>query len=409
MKKHRVVIAGAGFGGVRAAQQLAKSKKCQITVISDRDTFRYYPALYATATGHSHDESIIPLGEMLGGYDNITIQQDTVEELDKSKKRIRGASGEWYKYDSLILALGMVTNYFGIDGLEEFSFGIKSKEEVDSLRDHLHGTLTDDNELDPNYVVVGAGATGVELAASLRAYMRDISYCHGASSHDANVDLIEAAGRVLPRMSNRTSKLVEKRLRKLGINVMLDSKVKGATAKNLAVGDEQISTQTVVWTSGVSNNPFFAANAAPFKLAKNGKVETDEFLQGAPSIYVIGDNAFTPYSGLAQTALHDADTVAKNIKRQTRHQRPKRYKPRVPPMVVPAGKQWAVFEWGPVVFGGRLGHWLRRAADFVAYNDLLPPTKAWKLWRSASRLEESCPVCRDHLITDAKKATNTEV
>lgn len=385
--------------------QLAKSKQCRVTVIADRDTFRYYPALYATATGHSHEESIIPLEEMLAGHDNITFQQDTIEKLDKSRKRVQGASGEWYHYDSLILALGMVTNYFGIHGLKEFSFGIKSEEEVDKLKEHLHDGLTDSKKLDPNYVVIGAGATGVELAASLRSYIKHISYCHKLRQHNARVDLIEAVDRVLPKMSPRASKLVEKRLRELGIKLMLGQRVEGETANDLTVNGKHIPTHTVVWTSGVANNPFFTANAKVFNLAKNGKVKTDEFLQGAPCVYVIGDNAFTKHSGLAQTALHNADFVAKNIKRQIRHLKPKKYKARRPPVVIPVGKNWSLFEWGPLVFGGRLGSAMRRAADFIGYTDLLPTSKAWRLWRSASHLEEQCPVCREYLPDSAQASS----
>lgn len=397
MDKHNIVIAGAGFGGIRAALQLATSKDCSVTVIADRDTFRYYPALYATATGHAHEESVIPLSEMFKGRENITFSQDTLEQIDVQGKRIQGSSGTWYAFDSLIVALGMVTNYFGIEGLEEFSFGIKSIEEVDRLKDHLHTALTNEKHMDPNYVVVGGGPTGVELAASLRSYIERIARCHNIQEHEAKVDLIEAMNRVLPRMSPKASAMAEKRLQDLGISVMTSAKVEGETSENLTVNGELIPTHTVVWTSGVANNPFFKKNAKQFSIASNSKVNVDKFLQGARSVYIIGDNAATQYSGLAQTALYDAGFVAKNIKRQLRHQRPKTYEPRKPPVVVPVGNQWAIFEWEPFTFGGRLGAVLRRAADFTGYSDLLPLGRAIELWRSGSRLEEACPVCRKHV------------
>lgn len=394
MNQHKIVIAGGGFGGVRAALRLAKSKECHITLVSAEDTFRYYPALYATATGHSHQESIIPLASMLKEHTNITFVQDTVTKLDKTQKILHGSTGEIYRYDSLILALGVVTNYFNIQGLEEYSFGIKSQEEVDELKDHLHTSLTNEHKLDPNYVVIGAGPTGVELAASLRSYISHIAHYHNIAEHDAKVDLIEAMDHVLPKMSPRASSKVQKRLSEIGITLMLSSKVTGETVDSLTVEGQDIPTHTVIWTSGVANNPFYAANSDIFNLAQNGKVKTDEFLQGAPSVYVIGDNAATTYSGLAQTALYDADFVTRNIKRQTKHIRPKKYKPRKPPVVVPVGEDWAIFEWGPLVFGGRLGGFLRRAADFVAYSDLLPARTAWQLWRKADQLEEQCQICR---------------
>lgn len=392
MRKHNIVIVGAGFGGVRAALKLAHASNCNITLISDRDTFRYYPALYSTATGHTHEESLIQLNDIFEGT-NVTLIKDKVIGIDPAKKRLQGASGEPYRYDSLILALGAVTNYFGIKGLREYSFGIKTEHEVNELKDHLHSSMIENKKLDPNYVVIGAGPTGVELAAALRTYIGQVARTHHLRQHSAKVDLIEAMDRVLPRMSVRASKMVERRLRHLGITLMLGSKVEGETAHDLSVSGKRIPTHTVVWTSGVANNPFFTKRTDCFKLAPNGKVQVDPFLQGQPAVYIIGDNASTPYSGLAQTALYDADFVARNIKRQLQHKKPRRYKPRRPPVVVPVGTGWAIFEWGPLVFGGRLGAFVRRAADFIGYADILPLKKALSTWRTATRLEESCPLC----------------
>ena len=402
MIKHKIIIAGAGFGGVRAALKLARNDSCEVTVVSDRDTFRYYPALYATATGHTHEESLIKLSEIFAGT-NVTFVKDTLKGLEPGRKKLIGKKGT-YRYDSLILALGTVTNYFGIKGLSEYSFGIKSEHEVNTLKSHLHENLTEAKKLDPNYVVIGAGPTGVELAASLRSYIQEISYSHHLRQHSARVDLIEAVDRVLPRMSPKASALVEKRLKSLGITMMLNSKVEGETADDLTVNGKHIPTHTVIWTSGVANNPFFTKHTDCFPLAPNGKVQVDAFLQGRPSVYVIGDNALTPFSGLAQTALYDADFVARNIQRQLSHLKPRKYKPRRPPVVVPVGKDWAIFEYGKLTFGGRLGSWVRRAADLIGYMDILPFSKAIKIWRSAENLEETCPICKQQLAAREEEA-----
>ncbi|HET8690016.1 MAG TPA: hypothetical protein VFL81_01095, partial [Candidatus Saccharimonadales bacterium] len=144
-----------------------------------------------------------------------------------------------------------------------------------------------------------------------------------------------------------------------------------------------------------SNHPFFAEHADVFKLDKRGRVMVDERMMAAKDIYVIGDNASTPYSGLAQTALHDAIFVARNIKRRTRKLSVKHYKPTSPPVVVPVGHKWAIFEWGLLRLHGQPAALIRRAADAIGYHDILPIGQALSAWRAEMIVEEDCPVCLD--------------
>ena len=134
-KNVNVTIVGGGFGGVKTALEIAKNKSNQVTLISDRDYFQYYPALFSTATGHSYRESWVPLTNVFEGHSNVKIIQDTITSIDMSAKLLKGASS--YHYESAVLALGSVTSYFGIEGLDTFSYGIKSQEEIRRLQDHL--------------------------------------------------------------------------------------------------------------------------------------------------------------------------------------------------------------------------------------------------------------------------------
>ena len=110
----QITIVGGGFGGIRAALKLARDKSNEVTLISDRPEFQYYPALYSSATGHSHLESWVPLGEIFAEHQNVKVHIDTIETLQVSDKTLRGKSGATYKYDTLVLAMGVVTTYFGI-------------------------------------------------------------------------------------------------------------------------------------------------------------------------------------------------------------------------------------------------------------------------------------------------------
>ena len=387
----QIVIVGGGFGGVRAARRLAGRANADITLISDQDSFAYYPQLYHAATGGARSESTIPLKDLVGN--RVKVVQDTIATINPEAHTITGTSGQTYQYDELVLALGSVTNYFGIQGLPEFSYNIKSIQGAERFKQHLHKELIEDQKPDPNYVIVGGGPTGVELAAALGSYLRRITKRHELGRPRFRIELVEAAPRILPRSPEAMSKRVQRRLESLGVEVMTGTTVQAETAEALQVGGQSIATKTVVWTAGMANNPFFKANAAHFALAKNGKVQVDDHLQAQPHVYVIGDNAATPYSGLAQTAVSDADYAAADIMNVLRHRPRRAYRAKTPMPVIPVGDYWSAFQWGPLRLYGYVGYMLRRLGDLVGYADIESWPKAIKVWLQDGRHEDDCPVC----------------
>lgn len=387
--KHHVVIVGGGFGGVKAALELAKCDRVRTTLVSDRNDFRYYPTLYHTATGGLHQQSSIPLNTILP--DDVEFLPGRAENVDRDKKAVRLQGGKTIHYDSLILALGSVTNYFGIKGLDKYSYGVKSMEEVQRFKNHLHKQLDDDHHPDLNYVIVGAGPTGIELAGALKDYLHKIMQRHGVTHKAVHIDLVEAAPQLLPRAPKATARAVSRQLHRLGIKVMLGQTVQGETADSLMVNGTPLPSHTVVWTAGMANNPFFVANN--FAINERHKVVVDEHLRAEPHIFVIGDNASTPFSGLAQTALHDAKFVSENLVRGLEGRTPKTYKPRQPVLVTPAGPHWAAVDWGKLHLYGRLGWMLREAADWIGFHDLEPWWKASEQWLTELGTEEKCAVC----------------
>lgn len=384
----KVTIVGGGFGGVKAALELSKDKGNHITLITDKPDFQYYPALYSSATGHSHLESWVPLGEIFAGRDNVHVHIDAVTSIDKAAKTLTGKSGVTYEYETCIIALGSVTTYFGIKGLDTYAYGIKSAEEIKRLKQHLYSDIAERGTVDSRYVIVGGGPTGVELAAALGSYIRRLCKRYGVKHSNLSIELIEAAPRILPRMSEKSSRKVTKRLEKLGVAVRTGKTVQSASADDLVVDGESLESRTVIWTSGVANHPFFKENEGAFTLNERGKVVVDEYMQAAENIYVIGDNAATPFTGLAQTALHDALFVARHLERKDAGKKLKKYKAVMPPVVVPVGKGWAVFEWHGLRLYGWIGALLRRVADFIGYNDMLPIGQALGVWRASTVMED---------------------
>lgn len=377
-----VTIVGGGFGGVKTALELAEESDNKITLISDKDDFQYYPALFGAATGRSHLESWVPLSKIFAGKPNITFILDAVETIDPDQKTLTGASGTTYAYETCVLALGSVTTYFGIEGLDTFAYGIKSESEIEKLKSRIYDDIVANHTTDRHYVVVGAGPTGVELAAALGSYLKRLCRRNKVECENIQIDLIEAAPRVLPKMHEKTSKVALKRLQKLGVTVQTDKAVESETFDSIMVSGQPISSHTVIWTSGVANHPFYKKNEQYFEFAKNGRVVVDEYMRIRDNLYVIGDNAATPYTGLAQTALHDAIFVAGNLKRASAHRSLKKYRAVKPAVVVPVGSNWAVFEWHKLRIHGWVASLLRHAADLIGYSDVLPLGQALGVWRA---------------------------
>ncbi len=388
--KTRVLIVGGGFGGVKTALELCEDKRFDITLLSDDTDLRYYPTLFHTATGGEPANSSIPLKTLFKDKD-VTVKQGKAKTLDRKSKTITTEDSQSYGYDTLVMALGVVTNYFGIKGMEEYSYTIKSQSEVARFKKHLHRQLLEDHRPDLNYVVVGAGPTGIELAGALPDYLRRIMNNHGVKHKAIHIDLIEAMPRLLPRLPKDTARLVGRQLRRLGVKIYLGSKVEAATADELTVNGKPIQSHTVVWTAGVTNSPFFSENG--FALINRGKVATDIYLQTEPDIFVIGDNANTPYSGLAQTALSDGTFVAENLKRRANGKDYKSYAAKKPVTVIPAGPHWAAVIWGKLRIYGWLGYLLRQAADFNGFRDLEPWLQATEQWYTTFTEEDGCDIC----------------
>lgn len=383
---------GGGFGGVKAALELAGDDRFKVAVISDRGAFRYYPALYQAAAGGRQNASTISLREIFKDK-NVRLVRDTAKLLDRDKKIVTSASGKKYEYDELIIALGSVPNHFGIAGIEKYAYGINSFEEAKRLRTHLHKQMLDDGRPDLSYIVVGGGPTGVEVAGTLPDYLARVMKRHGIKKQSLHIDLVEAAPRLLPKMPSSFSRAVTRRLRKMGVKLHLDQAVKAEKANSLVLEDHSIESHTVIWTAGLTINPFFAAN--DFNLSVRGRIAVDKHLRAGDFVHVIGDNADTKYSGLAQTALYDAKFVAGNLKRLYGGSYQKNYRPKRPIYVVPVGTAWAAVAWGSLQMHGLLGWMLRRVADFAGYSDYEPWWKAGQRWVAQTMAdEEDCPTCK---------------
>lgn len=393
-KKIRILVLGGGFAGVKTIRELHKNPNLDITLITDQPTFRYGATIWRAATGHLKEASYMSVESLLPKTPNVRVVYERAKTIDRKARKVTTQNGTTYDYDYCVIGLGVVTSYFGIKGLDKYSYGVKSSKEFDQFRHHLHQELIDKKALDKNYVVVGGGPTGVELAAALRGYLRTVATHHKLPKTTVHMQLVEAAPRILPMLAPIASKRTLKQLRKLGVSVHTKTAVTGETAETVMIDNKPVSTHTVIWTAGVSNNPFFNDNSDQFFLNDKKRVVVDGNLRVDDHTYVIGDNAATPYSGLALTALHNAMYVARHINYSIRGHRLRPYKPLKPVTIIPVGDDWAVFQWRKLVISGRVASWLRTWYDFFGYAEVMGIRPAAKVWLRRNRTHEDCPFCQ---------------
>ncbi len=388
----KIVIVGGGFAGVTAARKLSRDPRTSVILISLSECFEYHAALYRSATGRSKLEVAVPLKEVFNEAD-VQIVIDKVTKIDPKKKIVSTGSMQKFEYDKLILAAGTVTDYFGIKGLPEFSYNIKTIDEATRLKNHLHAELTTGHKPDLNYVVVGAGPSGTELAAELVDYLTKLRRAHKIKK-SFQVDLIEAAPRILPSLPEHFSTVVEKRLKKLGVKIMVGTAVKGETTSTLHLPKGSIDTHTVIWTAGMTNAPLFADHPKMFKLGRGKKVEVDKHLKAGSDIWVAGDSASSIKTGWAQTAVYDGDYIARSIICELDGEHTPRYSPKDPVGAIPVGRNWCAVNAHGMQIYGYIGWLMRRWNDFKLFRQVMPFRLAIRSWLMGNVVEETCSVCR---------------
>ena len=386
MKQTKVVIVGGGFGGVKTALELANKPGFEIKLISTHMNFEYHGALYRSATGHSPMEVVVPLKDIFKRAKNVELVLDTIAGINPKRKVLRSETGDEYVYDIVIMALGNDVNYFGIDGMDKHSFAMTTIPQTIELRNKLVELFRKPGAT-PTIVVVGAGPTGVELAGELSQFARRVSHKYRNHLVHPKVVLVEGADRVLPTMDPLLSAKAYIRLQKLGVQMKLNTKVNSCEPDKVCVTGEEIEAEAIVWTAGSKPVSFYEDHPRVFKLER-GRVVVDEFMraQGHDDIYVIGDNAFTRFSGMAQTALHDAKFVARNLIRASKGTPPVAYRAWHPLYVVPIGEKWAVLQTQKSKISGYRGWLVRRQADRWIFRNFLPYKAAIQQWRRGNKI-----------------------
>jgi NADH:ubiquinone reductase (H+-translocating) len=344
-QRWRVVIIGGGFGGLSAAQQL-NSDLLDVTLIDRRNYHLFQPLLYQVATGSlSAGEIASPLRSVLSQHKNTRVWLGTVVDVDTDSKNVVLADGAVVPYDSLIVAAGSQTTYFGHNEWQDWAPGLKSVEEATTVRHKiLYAFEVAERLSDPEqrrawltFVIVGAGPTGVELSGAIAEIARQTlkNDFRSINPGEAKVVLLDGAPRVLMSFPEDLAAKANRSLVKLGVQVRCGAMVKHVDEQGLTIEADQktdsIAAKTVVWAGGITSSPLgkIVAGRTRAETDKAGRVKVNPNLTipNYPDIYVVGDLASSmdrngkPLPGLAQVAMQGGAYAAKSIVRKVKGQR----------------------------------------------------------------------------------------
>jgi NADH dehydrogenase len=324
----RVVIVGMGFGGVRAARELA-GQGVELLLVDRHNYHLFQPLLYQVATAGLEQESIAyPVRAMARSWPGARFLLAEVTGADLDAKVLQSSEGE-IPYDYLIVGGGSVTNYFGNDSVARHAFDLKKLADAEQLRNHILWSCERAvAEKDPErrralmtFVIVGGGPTGVEFAGALVELLhfvisKDYPELH---ARESRVLLVEAADRILLAMPEKLSRYSEEKLRTMGVELLFGRKVVGATAESVALdGDEIIAAHTLFWAAGVCAAPLAGMLGLPQGGGGRVPVEADLSVSGRADVFVVGDMALFEQDGKAlpmvapvamQMGIHAAKSI----------------------------------------------------------------------------------------------------
>ncbi|MBI1920371.1 MAG: NAD(P)/FAD-dependent oxidoreductase [Geobacter sp.] len=324
----RVVIVGVGFGGLRAAMALA-GKGMEVVLLDRQNYHLFQPLLYQVATASLEQESIAyPIRAMVRRWEGVNFRLAEVCGVDLENRRL-SIPGDFIEYDYLVLAAGSITNFFGMESVERNAYDLKKLDHAVDLRNQVLGSFERAaRESDParrrallTFVIVGGGPTGVEFAGALAELDRFVltkDYPE-LQAIAPRVILVEAMDRLLAAFPAELQEYTLEKLKRMGVEVMLNTRVSGAEPERVFLHDGTvIPAHTLFWSAGVRVAPLADSIPVPKKSAGRIPVEPDLSLAGHPEVFVVGDLAYLEQDGkplpmVASVAMQEGDYAGKAI------------------------------------------------------------------------------------------------
>jgi NADH dehydrogenase len=421
MALHHVVIVGAGFGGLAAAQELAGAA-VRITIIDQRNHHLFQPLLYQVATAALATSEIAwPIRHLVRKRQEITTLLGVVTGVDAQSRTVTLQDGAVVTFDTLILATGARHAYFGHDEWEPFAPGLKTLEDATSIRRRVLLSLERaERESDPErraalltYVIVGGGPTGVEMAGAIveLVYQNLVGEFRRIDTRQARVLLIEAGPRILPSFAPDLSAYAHRALERLGVEVQLGSAVTDCNSNGVVAGGRSIAASVILWAAGVRASPAAIWLGAPADNAGRVKVAADLSVPGNADIFVIGDTATVnvwhgkPAPGIAPAAKQQGVHVARTIKRRLAgDSQPRAFRYMHAGDLATIGKRSAVIDFGWCKLRGWIAWWFWGMAHIyflIGLRNRLAVALSW-LWIYMTGSRSACLITQ----VDHNKRTN---
>ena len=377
-----VVVIGGGFGGLKFLQR-ARTSKIQFTLIDKQNHHLFQPLLYQVATAVLSPANIaFPIRRMFKNFKNVKVILDEATDINREDKTVTISSGEKIKYDQLVVSTGSRHSYFGNDGWSEYSNGLKGINDALQIRERLLRAFEKaENEKNIekrnkylNFVVVGGGPTGVEMAGSIAeiAYKNMKEEFRNFKSSDANVYLIEATEKILPMYSDRLSGKAEKYLIDFGVQVRTHEKVIKIENDLVVTDKESIETDNVIWAAGNEASPIIKKLNTKTDSEGRAIVDPDCSIKEDGNVFVIGDAANyknknnSTLPGIAPVAIQQGKYLAKIIKNKTLKQDRKPFKYYDKGMMATVGRYKAIGKIGNIEISGFIA-WLFWSAIHILY------------------------------------------
>ena len=384
MSKTRILILGGGFGGLYTALELEKTigsdPNVEITLVNRENFFLFTPMLHEVAAGDLDLASIVnPFRRMLK---RVNFFNGDVERVDLNAKRVRVFHGVEHhhhdlEYDHLVLALGSVTNFFHIAGLEQRALTMKSLGDAIYLRNRMIANLeAADFECFPKrrkplltFVVAGGGFAGVETIASMNDFLRSaIRFYPHLNQNMLRVVLVHPGDYILPELGEKLGRYTQKKLEQRKVEIRVNTKVQGLTEEGVELTDgSMIQTDTVVWTAGTSPHPLI--QTLPCAMER-GRIVVNSYLQAQnrPDVWALGDCAVVPdpktgkpYPPTAQHALREGKVLARNIIAAFRGKEKKPFQFSTIGLLASIGRRTGVANILGINFSGFIAWWLWRS------------------------------------------------
>ncbi|MGM0640817.1 MAG: FAD-dependent oxidoreductase [Thermotogota bacterium] len=397
----KIVVLGAGYGGVLTAKKLAKKFKkrddISITLVDKNPYHTMLTELHEVAAARVPETAVrIELSKIFAGR-KVNLVMDYIENIDFKQKKLEGRS-KTYDYDYLVLGTGSKPTFFGCKGAEKNAFTLWSFDDAVKIKQQIKNSFIKASEENDvwkrrkllSFIIIGSGFTGVEMAGELGEWVNRLSDEYGIDRAEVKIYNMDLLKKILPMLEDSLIDKTAKRLRKLGVEILTESNITEVKEDGVVINDERfIEAGTIIWTAGIEGSDI-VEKSEELPVIARGRVQTDEYLRakGKEDVFIVGDNIFfipegeeKPVPQMVENAEHSSALVAKNLTATIKEKELKPYNPSFHGVMVSVGGRYAVAQVGnpkkPIKFSGWIAMFIKHFINVIYFIQIAGFHKPW--------------------------------